>query len=262
MSRRVGQALREARTERGIDLSEVERVTKIRVKFLHAMEEDRWEALPAPTYARSFLATYARFLGLDDQALVDQYRATVDEAGRAEPIPPTVIRRGVLRQGRPIRRSRSINLKPTAMLLAGLVAVVVLGLVIVGSLGGSDSGGSGARHGGGREPGSAPSGTSSSQSPTQASVVTVEFRSTAAVWVCLVDDKGGALVNGETLTADEARGPFSSRGFEVTFGNGSVEMTVDGQPAEIPPVAEPLGYRITPSGVRELDPSSRPTCLS
>jgi hypothetical protein len=78
--------------------------------------------------------------------------------------------------------------------------------------------------------------------------------------VCLVDQSGRALVNGETLGAGEARGPFQSKGFEVTFGNGSIQMTVDDQPAKVPPAAQPVGYRITPRGVRKLDPSSQPTC--
>jgi hypothetical protein len=79
--------------------------------------------------------------------------------------------------------------------------------------------------------------------------------------VCLVNDRGQALVNGETLTPDEVRGPYDAPAFDVTFGNGSVQMTVDGQSAKVPPVAEPLGYRITPSGARKLDPSAQPTCL-
>jgi hypothetical protein len=250
MAPQVGQALREARTEQGIELSEVERVTKIRTKFLLAMEEERWEALPAPVYARSFLSTYAQFLGLDDQALVDQYRRTVEGVDRAEPIPHTVLRPGALRSRR--------SIKPVALLFTGLVAAVVLGLVIVGSLGGSDNGGDGADRRGGTA--ADPTATTTTNGET-ASVVSLELRSTGAVWVCLVDDEGRAPVNGETLTANEVRGPFDGRGFEVTFGNGSVEMTVDGEPTEIPPVAEPLGYRITPSGVRELDPSSQPNCL-
>ena len=84
MAPRVGQVLREARSERGIKLSEVERVTKIREKFLLAMEEERWEALPAPVYARSFLSAYARFLGLDDHeraALVSGDRHLLELAG-------------------------------------------------------------------------------------------------------------------------------------------------------------------------------------
>jgi hypothetical protein len=258
MAPRVGQALREARTERGIELSEVERVTKIRIKFLRAMEEERWEALPAPVYARSFLSTYARFLGLDDKPLVDQYRRTAEEADRVEPIPPQVVQPGIRRRGR--------SIKPVAVVFAGLVAVVVLGLVIVGALAGSDDGGDTADRGGGRAtPEATTTGetdAAAGQPPTvEASEVSLELRSTGAVWVCLVDDEGRAPVNGETLAAGEVRGPFASRAFELTLGNGSVEMTVDGEPAEIPPLAEPLGYRITPSGVGELDPSSQPTCL-
>jgi len=91
MAPKVGQALREARTERGIVLSEVERVTKIRVKFLRAMEEDRWDELPAPVYARGFLEIYARYLDLDAEALVEQYKETVESADSAEPIPSGVV---------------------------------------------------------------------------------------------------------------------------------------------------------------------------
>jgi helix-turn-helix protein/uncharacterized protein DUF4115 len=251
MAPQVGQVLRKARTERGIELVEVERVTYIRIKFLRAMEEDRWEALPAPAYALGFLSTYARFLGLDDQALVDQYKRSAEGADRAEPIPPKVLQPGVVRRGRPI--------KPLAMVFTGLVAAAALGLVIAGSLGSSDEGGDRADRRGGKGAGSAATTTTTTNEET-ASEVSLELRSTGTVWVCLVDDEDGAPVNGETLTAGDVRGPFDSRGFEVTFGNGSVEMTVDGEPAEIPPLAEPLGYRVTPNGVRELDPSSQPTC--
>ncbi len=259
----IGQTLREARTERGVELSEVERVTKIRVKFLQAMEEDRWEALPAPAYERGFLEIYARYLGLDREALLDEYGRTV-ERDRHQPIPESVIKQGSPRQTRPNRRIPSINLAPVAKVLGGLIALVVIGLVIVGSIGGSDNGGGNGKRQRGKDGGtkaagpSAPTRSTTSTTPGQ---VSVELRSTATVWVCLVDDGGNPVVDGETLSTNEARGPFSAGGFDVTFGNGSVEMTVDGQPAQVPALAEPIGYRITPSAVRKLDPSSQPTCL-
>jgi cytoskeleton protein RodZ len=261
MPETIGEKLHAARTERGIELSEVERATKIRVKFLEAMEEDRWEALPAPAYARGFLDIYARFLGLDERALLDEYAKT-EQGQRHAPIPQSVIKPGALKRERPIRPT-SVNLKPVAKLVAGVLAIVVLGLVIVGSIGGSDNGGDrekrqAAKEKGGKAGGSAASTTTDT---VAAGPVSLELRSTADVWVCLVDDAGRALVNGETLSADESRGPFSGDGFEVTLGNGSVEMTVDGEPEQIPAVAEPLGYRITPTGVRDLPPSSQPTCL-
>ena len=261
MAPTIGETLRTARTERGLELSEVERATKIRTKFLEAMEEDRWEALPGPSYARGFLDIYARHLGLDQQALLDDYRQTV-EGERHDPIPQSVIKPGTLRQTRSPGRTHSINWGSVAKVLAGLVVLVIIGLVIVGSIGGSDNGGGNER--GGKEnqantaTGPAPAKTTTT---TPSDKVSVEVRATAPVWVCLMDDHGTPLVDSETLSADEARGPFSASGFDVTFGNGSVEMTVDGQPAQIPEAAEPLGYRITSSGVRKLDPSSEPTCV-
>lgn len=265
MAPTIGETLRKARTERGVELNEVEQATKIRAKFLEAMEEDRWGALPAPVYARGFLDIYARYLGLDQQALLDEYRQTV-EGEQHEAIPQSVIKPGTLRQRRPVGRTRSINWVPVAKVLAGLIAVAVVGLVIVGSIGGSDDSGGSDKGATGRDQGGKAAGPSSTPTTTPTSTapageVSVELRATAPVWVCLVDDGGTALVDSETLSADEARGPFSAGGFDVTLGNGSIEMTVDGEPARIPQAAEPLGYRITPTGVRKLDPSSQPTCV-
>lgn len=261
MAPTIGETLRKARTDRGTDLREVERATKIRVKFLEAMEGDRWDELPAPVYARGFLDIYARYLGLDQRALLDQYRKTV-EAESHEPIPGSVIKPGTLRQTRPVHRGRSIDWAPVAKVLGGVLVVGLIGLVIVGSIGGSDNGG-GEKSKKGKEnrakAAGAPATTATSTTPS--GQVSVELRPTATVWVCLVDDGGNAVVDGETLSANQSRGPFDSSGFEVTFGNGSIEMTVDGEPAQVPAVAEPIGYRITPDRVRRLDPSSQPTCV-
>lgn len=264
MAPRIGRTLRKARTDRGLELADVERATKIRAKFLEAMEEERWEALPAPAYARGFLDIYARYLDLDRDALLEQYRETV-EGERHEPIPGSVIKPGTLRQHRPSARMPAIKWGPVAKVLLGLVALIVVGLVIVGSIGGSDDGGGTEKNPKGKDRGTKaagpPAATTTATTTTSAGEVTVELHSTATVWVCLVDDGGNPLVDSETLTTDESRGPFTAAGFEVTFGNGSVEMTVDGEAERIPDVAEPVGYRITPSGVRELAGSAQPTCL-
>jgi cytoskeleton protein RodZ len=265
MATRIGQALREARLERGIELSEVERVTKIRVKFLRAMEENRWEELPAPVYARGFLSAYARYLGLDDGPLVEEYRRGVESAWGSEPIPEGVLRRGQL--------SRERARWPRGPLLAGLLALVVVGLAIGVALGGSDDGGQperGKRKQTAARTNTEPESTAPSdqsvtspggQSVTGASEVSVELRPTEEVWVCLIDADGDHLVNGETLVAGDSRGPFASQSFEMTFGNGSIEMTVDDQPVAVPGLAEPLGYRVGPSGVSRLASSSQPDCL-
>ena len=75
----IGTTLREARMRARIDISEIEAETKIRAKYLRALENEEWDLLPGPTYVKSFLRTYADHLGLDGERLADQYRRTVEE---------------------------------------------------------------------------------------------------------------------------------------------------------------------------------------
>jgi cytoskeletal protein RodZ len=253
MAKRLGQALREARLQRGVDLTEVERVTKIRVKFLRAMEDDRWDDLPPRAYARSFLQTYARYLDLDDKALVDRYRETLEPDEPDEAIPSGIIRSGSIETGR--------SLRPVVFVLAGLAAAAGIALIVaaIGSGGSENESPSKADH---NRPAASNEATATAQTTTTApdSDLSVELSPTADVWVCLVDDQGQALVDGVILTSGETQGPFTGRSFEATFGNGSVQMTVNGEPASIPASASPLNYRITPTGAKELASGSGPSC--
>jgi hypothetical protein len=77
----IGSSLREARLRQNLDFPELEERTKIRPKYLRALEDERFDILPAPTYVRGFLRSYAEALGLDGQPFVDEYnsRFTVGE---------------------------------------------------------------------------------------------------------------------------------------------------------------------------------------
>lgn len=77
----IGTTLRDARTRQGLDFPELEQRTKIRPKYLRALEDEHFDILPAPTYVRGFLRSYAEALGLEPQPFVDEYnsRFTVDE---------------------------------------------------------------------------------------------------------------------------------------------------------------------------------------
>ena len=84
----VGQRLRDARQEQGLELSQVAAETRIPQRHLVTIEEGRFTDLPARTYAVGFTRTYARMLGLDDKAIVDDVRmelASEEDAGRATP---------------------------------------------------------------------------------------------------------------------------------------------------------------------------------
>src|SRR3954463_6639336 len=74
----VGTILREARSRRKVELSEVEAATRIRLRYLKAIEAEEWDVLPGGVYTRGFIRTYANFLGLDGDRLVDDYRASVE----------------------------------------------------------------------------------------------------------------------------------------------------------------------------------------
>ena len=71
----IGNTLLEARSRRDLDIPTCEAGTKIRAKYLRAMEEEQFDVLPSPTYVRGFLRTYGAFLGLDGGLLVDEYES-------------------------------------------------------------------------------------------------------------------------------------------------------------------------------------------
>ena len=71
----IGTSLREARSRRQIGLPQAEQATKIRAKYLRALEDERFDELPSETYVKGFLRTYADYLGLDGQLYVDEYNS-------------------------------------------------------------------------------------------------------------------------------------------------------------------------------------------
>jgi hypothetical protein len=71
----IGNSLREARLRQGLDFPEIEQATKIRGKYLRSLEEEQFEVLPAQTYVKGFLRSYADYLGLDGQLYVDEFNS-------------------------------------------------------------------------------------------------------------------------------------------------------------------------------------------
>jgi cytoskeletal protein RodZ len=115
----IGNSLREARLRQGYELPRVEADTKIRAKYLRALEEERFEVLPGETYVKGFLRTYAEYLGLDGQLYLDEFnsRFTREE----EPQAPSRPRRQA--------RSRAVESNFVIVALAGIIAVTILVVV-------------------------------------------------------------------------------------------------------------------------------------
>ena len=108
---RLGDVLREAREAKGADLTRVERDTKIRERYLSALESGEYRELPGSVYTKGFLRNYGAYLGLDPEYLIDLYRietTTALERPRV-PAPP-----------RPLatRRSRAFVITPGAIVAA------------------------------------------------------------------------------------------------------------------------------------------------
>lgn len=253
MDHGVGKALREARRRRRIDLAQVEESTKIRSGFLLAIENEEWDALPGETYARGFIRTYADYLGLDGERLAEEHRREIGASRPGERIPgggqPPAPARGPM--PRPHLGSRALAL----LVSAALVAVLIVAL----SSGGDDPAGTSERErdrGGGRTAASAPP-----PAVTRKPGLSLQLTATAEVWVCLLGAEGEPLLDGQILATGAEAGPFRSGSFTVSFGNGEVAMTVNGQQASIPETPSPIGYAIgAGGGLRELPEGERPTC--
>ena len=125
----IGNSLREARLRQSLELSDVERATKIRPKYLRALEDEQFELLPAQTYVKGFLNTYAEFLGLDGQLYVDEYNSRYVTREEEEPFRP--------RKSTPGPRNRRLESSVVLITLVGIA--VVFGLVIAAWKSGDDT---------------------------------------------------------------------------------------------------------------------------
>jgi cytoskeleton protein RodZ len=85
----IGSSLREARRRQGVELDQVAAATMIRVRYLEAIENERFELLPDGPYRRSFLREYAEYVGLDGDVYAAEYDLRIAEPEPAEPRPPS-----------------------------------------------------------------------------------------------------------------------------------------------------------------------------
>jgi cytoskeletal protein RodZ len=119
----IGATLRQAREKKRIGLDQVEADTKIRARYLRALEDEDFDLVPGPTYVRGFLRTYAHYLGLDGQLFVDEYNSRFFDPFREEPY---ALRRSLPRRDRRREQRRS---HAVLIALAAIVAVAVLVIV-------------------------------------------------------------------------------------------------------------------------------------
>jgi cytoskeleton protein RodZ len=120
----IGSTLRQARERRNIGLDQVEAETKIRPRYLRALEEEDFDILPGPTFIRGFLRTYAAYLGLDGQLFVDEYNSRYFDPLRDE----DVFHRRRLRNA---ERDRVRHRTRSNAILVAVVAIVAVAVLVI-----------------------------------------------------------------------------------------------------------------------------------
>jgi hypothetical protein len=240
----IGETLRETRMRRRIDMTEVEAATKIRAKYLRALENEEWDLLPGPTFVKTFLRTYAEYLELDPRMLVEEYRQRYERPSTQDLRP---FKPGAAAQRRRRRRGPSV----------GPILVVALGLVaLLGALYGLGQWG----NDGGVTPPPAATATATATptaTPTPSPrkgvrraaaprVVSLRLTARRLVYVCIVDARGRAVVNGVNLQPGSSTRTLRSSRFRMNLGNAGVRLRANGKTYPVAETGKPIGYELRP----------------
>jgi cytoskeleton protein RodZ len=244
----IGDTLREARMRQHLDIADVEASTKIRAKYLRALENEEFGMLPGPTFVKTFLRTYAEALGLDPHLLVEEYRATYEAGDEVDHIqslgPPNLARD---------RRRRGPRLGPGSLLL--LVLVVVVGaLVAIGLLADGDDDG-------GQVAGETTPRTETTERPRQQQErrrptrVVLRITPITPTYVCVDRGSGKPVLFENTIDAPQT---FRGKVVRVNLGKTDVQIRKNGRPVPITTGPDPVGFEFTVGGRRPLPLGERP----
>lgn len=211
----IGSSLRDARTRQGLDFPELEERTKIRPKYLRALEDERFDLLPAPTYVRGFLRSYAEALGLDGQPFVDEYqsRFAVEEDA------PIRARRSPAPRRAPVGRESRIA-------VAALLAIAIVTALVIAAW----------RFGG--PEGEAVPGLATQQAPAQPSAgrakLTVRAQAGSSWMEVRMRSGTGKLLYSGTLERGQAK-TFTGRRLQLALARPrNVSVRVNGEQVDLP----------------------------
>lgn len=241
-----------------LDITDVEAQTKIRAKYLRALENEDFGMLPGPTFVKSFLRTYAEFLGLDPHLLVEEYRIRHDPRDESELTPFARAPRG--------RRRRRPPRRPAWIPVALAVVAIVAALLVLGLTGnGSNS----------NESSSAPTTTTTTSATAKKAkeraaarerrrreraarrrrTVALRIVPAGPTYACVDKGVGTKVVYEGTLTGPKS---WKARHLRINLGRRAVTVTVNKKHVTVPPGAEPIGFDFRPTRTRQLPIGQRP----
>jgi cytoskeleton protein RodZ len=219
-----------------IDIADVETATKIRAKYLRALENEEFGLLPGNTFVKTFLRTYAEYLGLDPQLLLEEYRAGYEPRAESDLQPYSVAARRRQREPRQRRRAPSGPPGPGTAIIVLVVAVLVVFAILGLTSGGKDSGSS----------------RNAKQSTTPAKqrkksprpkpvATTIKLRAVPSVATYMCVDRGpGSTVVYQGTTSDTQR--FRGKHLRINAGNDTVKLVANHKQVRIPQSGLPIGY--------------------
>ena len=262
----IGETLREARMRHELEIADVEARTKIRAKYLRALENEEFAVLPGSTTVRSFIRTYAELLGLDPHVLVEQYRAQHEEPEEPEALPVAAPQRGGERRERKERRERRPpppgrnGGPPPLALIGGTLLAVLEVLAVIGLVAGGDEGGEGKARGEAERT----DGTRTERPrrrprrrspPARRGVATVSVSPSVPTYVCVDTGPGTEILFEGTLSSSRR---FRAKRVRLNLGKTSAKLTANGRAVGLEPSPNPVGYDVTPTGVKPLPAGRRP----
>jgi cytoskeleton protein RodZ len=250
----IGSILREARMRAKIDITEVEARTKIRAKYLRALENEEWDLLPGPVYVKSFLRTYGDFLGLDSRLLVDEFKRRYEHPSDHElrPIAPI---------GRERERAARGPLIPPWAIIGLVLAGVVVALILVGNNNKAKSPAPTGLHANGTNRRKHRVRHRAPPAGAKTDTVKLQLVPTGTVYVCVVDGTGKKLIPGQIFSSGQTIPTQTAPKLLLTLGNASVQMKVNGSAVKVSASPNSIGFMLQPSGNTPLPVSKQPRCV-
>lgn len=226
----VGERLRAAREAQGLTIEEIAAVTRIPKRHLMTIESGSYDGLPAPTYSAGFIKSWARRLGLDGQALANEFRAEM--GGMASPSA----------QPLPYEPADPRRTPPAGLAVLALLIAVVVGLGYLYWRGATEQPAQIATAGSDQPPAPAPAPAATAQ-PAAAPAATasqptgpVVIGATQDVWI-KISDQGKTLFMNVLHPGDHFEVPASAVAPLMTTGRPGQTTIMVGQ-TPIPPVGE------------------------
>jgi cytoskeletal protein RodZ len=244
-----------------IDITEVEVRTKIRAKYLRAMENEEWDMLPGPVYVKSFLRTYSDFLGLDSRMLIDDYRRRYERPSDETPRPIATLGR---ERDRGPRRPRL----PSWVVVGLVLLAIVVVLDIVGNATNNNptppSDGASAttphkHHKQHRDGARTTTPTTTTTTPTAVTLHIVPTTATG-VYICMANQAGTLLIPGKIYTLGEAVPVETAPKLLLTLGNSEATLHASFGAITVAPSSQPTNLLIGPTSYRPLAVAKAPNC--